>query len=588
MKVYRGIAVSSGVAIGRILKKTTNAFQIVRQSSLTPEAELERLSRAFDYARSGLTRRREAATEQLGSDFGKIFEAHLLILEDVKVRQMIETSIKTEGTTAEYAVDSVFGRFAQLLSQLEEEVYAERANDILDVKDRVLKGLCAKAQEDKTQASEPSILVASFLKPSETANLNVSKTLALATESGGMGSHTAIVAAALRIPTVLGIGKFLNEAYDGALAIVDGDQGALILEPDEATLQKYQRLQERQNVVLGQLRAQSREVGAMTADAVAIDLKANIEFPSEAQIALDSGAAGIGLYRTEFLYLADERPELPDEQTHFQAYKTVLETLGKERTTVIRTFDLGADKLPKDLNFTTEPEHNPFMGLRSVRLSLAYMDMFKVQLRALARASVYGKLRIMFPLVTTVNELRKAKYVLRDVCDDLMEEGLPFDENISIGMMVETPATVLMLEKFCNDVDFFSIGTNDLLQYTYAVDRSNRDAHYLYMQESPALIRLIRHVVEVAKYYHKPTCICGQMAGIPWNVPLLLGLGLRELSVAPQMLPKIKAICRAFTITECKNIARQAEQQETADQTRVFLRNELRKKSELRSIISEE
>ena len=269
---------------------------------------------------------------------------------------------------------------------------------------------------------------------------------------------------------------------------------------------------------------------------------------------------------------------MPDEEAHFQAYKEALATMGQDRTTVIRTFDLGADKTPEGRNFAREREPNPFMGLRSVRLSLRYTDMFRTQLRAILRASVYGKAAVMFPLVTTIREWRQAKMIFHDVCEEFNERGEPYDHDIALGIMVETPATVIMLDQFAIEVDFFSLGTNDLLQYAQAVDRSNKEVNALYAQESPALMRLIKRVVDVSNLYGKPLAICGQMASVPANVPLLLGLGLRALSVAPGMILQTKEICETFTIQECEEIAKQAWLMETADDVRIFLNNELKKK----------
>ena len=420
-------------------------------------------------------------------------------------------------------------------------------------------------------------MVGSAINPSRAAKLSSERTAAIVTETGGLGSHTAIVAAALGVPTVLGVGPFISESNllnRQSLVIVDGAEGLLIIDPDLETVQRYEEkqkvLQERQR------RLQSfRKIGkAVSLDGVEVEIKGNIEFPHEAELCVKNGACGVGLYRTEFLYLTAPKGTLPDEEAHFEAYKTVLETVGKEYPTVIRTFDLGADKDP---GFENIHEDNPFMGLRSIRLSLRHTPMFRTQLRAILRASVYGKVKVMFPLVSTITEWLSAKAILKEVCDDLAEEGIPFDRNIPLGVMVETPATVVMLDQFvAEDVQFFSLGTNDLLQYTMAVDRSNERVQSLYAQESPPLLRLIQHTVEVANRYEKEVSLCGQMGSMPACVPLLLGLGLRSISVSPGMIPQMKNICASFSIEKCREIAREALNCKTALDVRSYLRREYR------------
>jgi phosphotransferase system enzyme I (PtsI) len=375
----------------------------------------------------------------------------------------------------------------------------------------------------------------------------------------------------------LGVGSFITQAVDGATAIIDGDAGRLILEPTDEMLRKYIAKRDALRREKEALATNFASAQAKTKDDVVIKISGNIEFPHEASECRKNGAHGVGLYRTEFLYLAQNDGKLPDEETHFQAYKSVVEKM-EGRPVVIRTFDLGADKLPEGLTFASEKEPNPFMGLRSIRLSLRNTEMFRVQLRAILRASVFGKIRVMFPLVSTITEFRQAKMIFRDVCEELAEENIPFDPDIPLGIMVETPATALMLELFVHEVDFFSIGTNDLLQYTMAVDRSNKDVDSLYEQECPALIRLIKRVVDVAKMYGKPISLCGQMGSAPTNVMLLLGLGLRSLSVAPGMILQIKKVCGSVTIKECEEIAQNALFKETSSSMRVYLQSEFRRR----------
>ncbi|MBP3530809.1 MAG: phosphoenolpyruvate--protein phosphotransferase [Thermoguttaceae bacterium] len=578
MKIFQGIPVSPGVSIGP-LTIVDSAFR-VRRRKIEPrqvEQELERLATAFPVAQAKLEANRDAVGRQLGKEYAQIFEAHLLILNDPKLRGKIEASIRDDFNSAERAVEKNFDQYAEMLRGLQDATYAERANDIVDVKTRLL-GELLEANDDSGASNDgPTILAASNFTPSAASNLDPAKTLGIVAETGGLGSHTAIVATALQIPTVLGVGSFITQAVDGATAIIDGGAGRLILEPTDEMLRKYIAKRDVLRREKETLETNFASAQAKTQDGVVIKISGNIEFPHEASECRKNGAHGVGLYRTEFLYLAQNDGKLPDEETHFQAYKSVVEKM-EGRPVVIRTFDLGADKLPEGLTFASEKEPNPFMGLRSIRLSLRNTEMFRVQLRAILRASVFGKIRVMFPLVSTITEFRQAKMIFRDVCEELAEENIPFDPDIPLGIMVETPATALMLELFVHEVDFFSIGTNDLLQYTMAVDRSNKDVNFLYEQECPAMIRLIKRVVDVAKMYGKPVSLCGQMGSSPANVMLLLGLGLRSLSVAPGMILQIKKVCGSVTIKECEEIAQNALFKETSSSMRVYLQSEFRRR----------
>ncbi len=578
MKIFQGIPVSPGVSIGP-LAIVDAALRVRRRKieSSQVEKELDRLATAFPVAQAKLKANRDAVERQLGKEYAQIFEAHLLILSDPKLRGEIETSVRDELNSAERAVEKTFDRYAELLRGLQDAAYAERANDIIDVKTRLLGELLEARVEANAASERPTILAASNLTPSAASNLDPSKTLGIVAETGGLGSHTAIVATALQIPTVLGVGSFIAQATDGGTAIVDGDAGRLILEPTDEMLRKYVAKRDALRREKELLATNYASAPARTKDDVAIKISGNIEFPYEADACRNNGAHGVGLYRTEFLYLSQNGGALPDEETHFQAYKSVAEKMAG-RPVVIRTFDLGADKLPEGLTFASTKEPNPFMGLRSIRLSLRNTEMFRVQLRAILRASVFGKIRVMFPLVSTITEFRQAKMIFRDVCEELDEENISFDRDIPLGIMVETPATALMMELFVHEVDFFSIGTNDLLQYTMAVDRSNKDVDFLYEQECPALIRLIKRVVDVARIYKKPVSLCGQMGSSPANVMLLLGLGLRSLSVAPGMILQIKKVCGNATIKECEEIAQNALFKETSASMRVYLQSEFRRR----------
>ena len=391
------------------------------------------------------------------------------------------------------------------------------------------------------------------------------------TEQGGPGSHTAIVAEALEIPAVVGVGDFLSDVSGGEQVIIDGDLGIVVVQPDEETLAHYRRVLEENRVVSARLK-ELHDVQGATADGVSIQLYGNIEFDYEVDHCVERGADGIGLYRTEFLYMGNEL--LPTEETHYKAYSHVVAAMAGKPVT-IRTFDLGADKVP---NLPPpEDERNPFLGLRSIRLALRHLNMFRTQLRAILRASALGNVRIMFPLVATLLELRQAKMVLADVMEDLDDHGIEFSRNISVGMMVEVPAAVVMIDRFVEEVDFISIGTNDLTQYTLAVDRGNKDVVGLYNTADPAVLRLILRSIEAADEKKIPVNVCGQISGNPIYTMLLLGMGLRGFSVVPASLAEIKNVCRHVTIPQCREVAARVMSMETARDITNYLREELKR-----------
>ncbi len=407
------------------------------------------------------------------------------------------------------------------------------------------------------------------LTPSETANLDRRYVRGFCTETGGPGSHTAIVAKGLELPAVVGIGPFLDSIGPTDRVIVDGDRGKVIINPDQETLLSYQERLERRESLSARL-AELRDLPAETADGVRIRLNANIEFPHETISCLQRGADGIGLYRTEFLFLASD--EEPTEEDHYEAYSQVVQEMNG-RPVVIRTLDLGADKMGK--RPLAEQEHNPFLGLRSIRLSLRNLDLFRPQLRAILRAAVHGDIRVMFPLITTIGELRQARMLLKVVAEDLKVAGVPYRSDIPVGMMVEVPAAVMMLDHFVEEVDFISIGTNDLAQYTLAVDRSNEYVADLYQSSDPAVLRLIERCVQVAGEHNIPLAVCGEMSSNPGRALLLLGLGIQSLSVPPSSLPRIKKAIRSVTIQQCKEIATRVRKLEAARDVDMYLTDRL-------------
>ena len=574
MKKLQGIAVSPGVAIGEALVMDNEGFRIPRRfvARDAVEEELERLHRAIDAASAEIARNQEAVSLELGDQYAAIFEAHLRMLEGSKLRSELEEMIRDRHYSPEYAVSRTFRRYAELFEKLQTETFASKANDIRDIEKRLLRNLLGRRREGLSKLTSPVLVLAHNLTPSETANLNREYVRGFVTETGGPGSHTAVVAGALEIPAVLGTGPFLNEVSGGDLVIIDGDEGLVILHPDEETIARYQHEAEEIRSLAIQLE-ELRDLPAETSDGERITLLGNIEFPYEVDHCVARGADGVGLYRTEFLYLEAETE--PDEEVHFEAYCRVLRAMGDKPVT-IRTFDLGADKVPHLPE--PEDERNPFLGLRSIRLALRNVPMFRRQLRAALRASVFGNLRIMFPLVSTLLELRQAKMVLADVIEDLEERKIDFDRHVKVGMMVEVPAACVMIEHFVDEIDFLSIGTNDLIQYTLAVDRSNKDVVGLYNAADPSVLKLIEMVIRAAKPRGVPVNLCGQMSSNALYTMLLLGLGLRRLSVTPSAIPEIKKICRSVTIADCEEVAKRAIAMENARDIKSLLKGELKKR----------
>jgi phosphotransferase system enzyme I (PtsI) len=560
--------------VGEALVMDNEGFRIPRRfvSRDAVEDELERLDKAIAAAAAEIARNREAVAQELGEKYGAIFEAHLQMLQDARLRAELQEMIEQRHYSPEYAVSRTLRRYAQVFQRLESSYLAERASDIFDIEKRLLRHLLGRRREGIAHLTSAVLVLAHNLTPSETANLDRRFVRGFVTEIGGPGSHTAIVAEALEIPAVVGTGPFLTQVSGGETVIIDGDKGLVILQPDEETLAHYRLEAEEIRTQAARLEG-LRDLPAETADGVRIQLLGNIEFPYEVDHCIERGADGVGLYRTEFLYLGSETE--PTEEVHYQAYCQVVRTMG-EKPVTIRTFDLGADKVPHLP--PPEDERNPFLGLRSIRLALRNLPMFRTQLRAALRASACGNVQIMFPLISTLLELRQAKMVLADVMEDLDEHGVAFNRGVPVGMMVEVPSAVMMLDRFVEEVDFLSIGTNDLIQYTLAVDRSNKDVVGLYNPADPAVLTLIAMSIEAAAKKQVPINMCGQMSGASAYTMLLLGMGLRRFSVTPSAIPEIKHICRHVTVEQCEAVAARVMTMENARDIKSYLIGELKKR----------
>ncbi len=571
MVELQGIPVAPGVAIGPALVLDADGYRIPRCLVAAEDAEDEyaRLRDAVDAVSERLETSRLETAAVAGEETGDIFAAQLQMLHDPRLHAELKRRIKNQCQSAAYAVSRVLHNYADALRRLSNPLLADRAEDVLDIEKQLLLQLGAVTRQPLSDLTEPVIVLSHVLTPTETANLDRRYVRGFCTETGGPGGHTAIVAKGLELPAVVGIGSFLDSISGASQVIVDGDRGRVIIDPDPETLAHYQQQLERRATLTARL-AELRDLPAETADGIRIRLSANIEFPHETEACLERGADGIGLYRTEFLYLssADE----PSEEDHFHAYKEVVQAMNG-RPVVIRTLDLGADKMGH--RPLAEQEHNPFLGLRSIRLSLRNLDLFRPQLRAVLRAAVFGDVRMMFPLITTMAELRQARMLLNVVAEDLKESGIEHRSDIPVGMMVEVPAAVVMLDHFVREVDFLSIGTNDLAQYTLAVDRSNEYVADLYQSSDPAVLRLIRQCVSVAGHHQVPLAVCGEMSGNPGRALLLLGLGVRHLSVSPASLPRVKKAIRSVSIEHCRQIAERVMTFEAARDVDLYLLDRL-------------
>jgi phosphotransferase system enzyme I (PtsI) len=574
MKTIFGIPVSPGVAVGKAFVQATEGFRIPDQfiDAGAFETEIRRFQVAVNLAKDEIIVNRDSTKNALGQTFADIFEAQLQILLEPKLQNDIEELIRTDHFSAEHAVTVVMRKHIETFQKIESSYIAEKVNDLRDIEKRLLRHLLGARKETLSLLSSPVILLATNLTPSETANLDKLFIQAIVTELGGIGGHTAILAAALEIPCVVGAGKFLGAVDGGDTLIVDANNGSILVRPDEETLARYRKIKDAESIRIANLNS-FHDLPAETRDGTKIAIYANIEFPHEAENALERGAEGIGLFRTEFLYLTQK--EDPTEDEHFAAYKHVLDAM-KGKPVVVRTFDFGDDKALD--RFSSVDENNPALGMRGIRLALKHWPLFRCQLRAILRASVFGDLRIMFPLIATVKEFRQAKRTaVSEVMDELRDANIPFNEKIPIGMMVEVPAAVIMLDKFSKDADFYSIGTNDLTQYTLAVDRGNSNVNPLFQPDDPAVLRMIHRTVRIASRASIPVSLCGQMGASPFSVVTLIGLGLRTISCAPSNMDRIKQICRLVSIEECREIARHAVRMTGAKDIQDYVKNSLQK-----------
>lgn len=575
MKTIQGLPVAPGVVVGKAFIVEPEGYRIPERNIAEEEVENEiaRFHEAVRKAGEDLVVHRESTRDALGTTFAEIFEAQLQILSDPRLIEEEETLIRTKLYPAGKALVEIIDRHAGVLRMLESEYIAEKANDLKDIEKRILGHLLGEKKESLRELSTPVIIIAANLTPSDTVKLDRKFVKAIVTEDGGIGGHTAILAAAMEIPCIVGTDSILPDVHDGDTVIVDAKGGTVVIRPDDATILRYDKLIKADYTRIENLDS-FRDLPAVTTDGTRLEIHANIEFPYEAKNAVQKGAEGIGLFRTEFLYLTQDID--PTEEEHFESYKEAAVAM-KGKPVVIRTFDFGDDK-SLQRHGSSIVEHNPALGLRGIRLALKRWSLFRTQLRAILRASAFGDVRVMFPLVSTVREFRQARRsALNEIMDELIHEGVDFNDKIPVGMMVEIPAAVVMLDRFAVDADFFSIGTNDLIQYTMAVDRGNREVSHLFNAEDPAVLRLIRRTIVVSEKESTPLSLCGQMGGNPHQVVLLLGLGLRSISCAPSSIPAVKQVCRQLSIQACQDIALKALKMSNAHDVKFYVRNQLYK-----------
>ncbi|MEH7234930.1 phosphoenolpyruvate--protein phosphotransferase [Bacillus sp. JJ1562] len=541
--MIKGIAASAGIAIAKSYRLEHPDLTVEKQTISDKDAEIKRFEDAVNQSKDELEVIKNRANEELGEDKAAIFSAHLLVLSDPELLNPIKDKINSEGINAEFALHEVASMFITMFEGMDNEYMAERAADIRDVTKRVLSHLLGVTISNPSLISEEVIIIAEDLTPSDTAQLNRKYVKGFTTDIGGRTSHSAIMARSMEIPAVVGTKAVTSNIQNGIMVIVDGLDGDVIVDPSEEVLAQYRQKKEQYEAQKTEW-AKLKNEKTVTSDGEHVELAANIGTPEDVKGVLENGGEAIGLYRTEFLYMG--RDQLPTEDEQFEAYKTVLEKM-EGKPVVVRTLDIGGDKELPYLNLPKEL--NPFLGFRAIRLCLEEQDIFRTQLRALLRASTFGNLKIMFPMIATLDEFRQAKAILLEEKEKLVANGTVVSESIEIGIMVEIPSTAVLADQFAKEVDFFSIGTNDLIQYTMAADRMNERVSYLYQPYSPSILRLVSMVIEAAHKEGKWAGMCGEMAGDTIAIPILLGLGLDEFSMsATSILPartQIKKLSKA-------------------------------------------
>ncbi|XZF77171.1 phosphoenolpyruvate--protein phosphotransferase [Bacillus sp. AL-1R] len=556
----KGIAASSGIAIAKAFRLENPELNIVKKQISDIDAEIAKLDNAIQVSNTELEKIRDHANAELGEDKAAIFSAHILVLNDPELVNPVKDKIKSESVNADFAMNEVASMFVQMFESMDNEYMKERAADIRDVTKRVMAHLLGVTISNPANITEEVIIIAEDLTPSDTAQLNRKYALGFTTDIGGRTSHSAIMARSLEIPAVVGTKEVTSKIENGVMVIVDGLDGHVIVDPSNEELEEYKAKKEKfelQKIEWAKLKNEP----TVTKDGHHVELVANIGTPNDVEGVINNGGEGVGLYRTEFLYMG--RDNFPSEEEQFESYKSVLESMG-DKPVVVRTLDIGGDK---ELSYLHLPkEMNPFLGYRAIRLCLDQKDIFRTQLRALLRASVYGNLKIMFPMIATLDEFRAAKAVLLEEKEQLVKENVQVSDNIEIGMMVEIPASAVLADVFAKEVDFFSIGTNDLIQYTMAADRMNEQVSYLYQPYNPSILRLVKMVIDAANKEGKWAGMCGEMAGDALAIPLLVGLGLHEFSMSATSILPARSQMAKLSKAEMELLAQKALSMSTAEE----------------------
>lgn len=568
IRTYKGIGVSPGIAIGRAViveKRVASVYRVpIREEDVA--GEVTRFMESLETTREELLELKQKVSRSMGDEFASIFEAHAMIVSDPSFADKVIQKIESEEVNAEWALSEVQDEYEARFQSFDDEYLRERMADVKDVAERVLTHLSGIAHHDLSEITHDVVILADDLTPSDAIHFNRRPIVGFATESGGRTSHTSIIAKSLFIPAVIGVPRLTKIIDNDELLIIDGYEGTIIVNPTQAMIAEYRTRVSRHEEDEKRL-LQNRTLAAVTKDNRQISLQANIELIEELDDAIKFGAEGIGLYRSEFLYIS-KSPGLPTEEEHFTVYRKLAEAL-QPNWCIIRTFDLGGKKLAREV--MGSKEDNPVLGLRALRLCMKHRDMFRTQLRALLRASAFGRLKIMFPLVSGVQELRQVKTLIRELRSELDAEGIAYNPDLQIGIMIEVPSAALIADLLATEADFFAIGTNDLIQYSLAIDRSNENVSYLYEPLHPALLRLIKGVIDAGKRAGIPVSMCGEMAADPIYAIVLLGLGLEIFSMNPSSIPVIKNVVRSVRYRDCRRIAEVALQKKTAQEIEEFV-----------------